>query len=58
MYDFVNVLKHRPIVNYIACLILLEFLVAIIQSFVFARLVSVYIGLMCHQENHTHWEEL
>jgi F-type H+-transporting ATPase subunit a len=62
MYGFANVLKHIPIVNYVAYLIplpfyFLEFLVAIIQSFVFTLLVSVYIGLVCNQEDHSHCEE-
>jgi F-type H+-transporting ATPase subunit a len=59
MYGFPSVLKNIPIVNYIAYLIplpfyFLEFLVAIIQSFVFTLLASVYIGLVCNQEDHAH----
>jgi F-type H+-transporting ATPase subunit a len=59
MYGFSGVLKDRPIVNYIAYLIplpfyFLEFLIAIIQSFVFTLLASVYIGLVCNQEDHAH----
>ncbi|MDR0742359.1 MAG: F0F1 ATP synthase subunit A [Puniceicoccales bacterium] len=59
MYGFPSALKNIPIVNYIAYLIplpfyFLEFLIAIIQSFVFTLLASVYIGLVCNQEDHAH----
>jgi F-type H+-transporting ATPase subunit a len=62
VYGFSSVLKNIPIVNYVAYLIplpfyFLEFLVAIIQSFVFTLLVSVYIGLVCNHEDHAHGEE-
>ncbi|MDR1413818.1 MAG: F0F1 ATP synthase subunit A [Puniceicoccales bacterium] len=57
MYGFSSVLKNIPVVNYLSYLIplpfyLLEFLVAIIQSFVFTLLLSVYIGLVCNHGDH------
>jgi F-type H+-transporting ATPase subunit a len=57
MYGFTTISTSAPIVRYLAYLIplpfyFLEFLVAIIQSFVFTLLVSVYIGLVCGQGEH------
>ncbi|MDR1401793.1 MAG: F0F1 ATP synthase subunit A [Puniceicoccales bacterium] len=57
MYGFSSLLKNIPVVNYLSYLIplpfyFLEFLVAIIQSFVFTLLLSVYIGLVCNHGDH------
>jgi F-type H+-transporting ATPase subunit a len=57
MYGFSTILKNMPVVNYLSYLIplpfyFLEFLVAIIQSFVFTLLLSVYIGLVCNHGDH------
>jgi F-type H+-transporting ATPase subunit a len=57
MCGFSSVLKNIPVVNYLSYLIplpfyFLEFLVAIIQSFVFTLLLSVYIGLVCNHGDH------
>lgn len=59
MYGFSSILKNIPVVNYLSYLIplpfyFLEFLVAIIQSFVFTLLVSVYVGLVCNHGDHEH----
>jgi F-type H+-transporting ATPase subunit a len=57
MYGFSTILRNIPVVNYLSYLIplpfyFLEFLVAIIQAFVFTLLVSVYIGLVCNHAGH------
>jgi F-type H+-transporting ATPase subunit a len=57
MYGFSDALKDIPVVRFLSYLIplpfyFLEFLVAIIQSFVFTLLVSVYIGLVCNHGDH------
>jgi F-type H+-transporting ATPase subunit a len=57
MYGFSEALKNIPIAKYLSYLIplpfyFLEFLVAIIQSFVFTLLMSVYIGLVCNHGDH------
>lgn len=62
MYGFSDVLKNIPVVNYISYLIplpfyFLEFLIAIIQAFVFTLLVSVYIGLVCNHDDHEQHDE-
>lgn len=62
MYGFAEVLKNIPVVNYISYLIplpfyFLEFLIAIIQAFVFTLLVSVYIGLVCNHGDHEQHDE-
>lgn len=62
MYGFSDVLKNIPVVNYISYFIplpfyFLEFLIAIIQAFVFTLLVSVYIGLVCNHDEHEQHDE-
>jgi F-type H+-transporting ATPase subunit a len=59
MYGFSDALRHVPVINALSYLIpvpfyLLEFLVAIIQSFVFTLLLSVYIGLVCNHGDGGH----
>ena len=63
MYAFPARLKDIPLVNYLSYFIplpfyFLEFLVAIIQAFVFTLLVSVYIGLVCNTDEHEHDQTL
>jgi F-type H+-transporting ATPase subunit a len=59
MYGFADVLRKIPIGKFLSYFVplpfyFLEFLVAIIQSFVFTLLVSVYIGLVCNHGDHGH----